>query len=362
MSHQLRLNHGLNLLLEFASFPSILRYDLDESKKMAHQDDNPVMDPIYFQFLASAQSLLKPFKGQIDQFYYENELYLVKMLLTYFTVEPEDHLNQYLMRILQEDEETLKTVIVYSCLVREHYVGFQQGLWDQAKATLASEGQLMPWVQTLPYAAETKWHLLNLIQQPKISLSSYQQLMMQLQPHFEAIYEPYANRLLPETQAFIEKLQSLGPNPISTLTVGIVKDDLIPAGPLNVSVSFIQAYHIQIFTSQQTPIFIWGYKTEAYIAHQKKLQSDASTERILVLKNLGDKTRFHVAQLVSKGTSSTKVIAEALGVTPATVSYHLNQLVTSRIIVLEIVDGKYDYVLNREYVLQILGAVVEEFS
>ncbi len=362
MSHQLRLNHGLNLIIEFAAFPSILRYDLDESKKMAHQDENPVMDPIYLQFLTSAQSQLKPFKGQIDQFYYENELYLLKMLLPYFTVEPEDTLNLFLQRVLNEDEGTLKTALVYSCLVREHYAGFQQELWDQTKEMLSSEDQLMPWVQNLPYAAETKWHLLNLIQQPKSSLSRYQQLMMQLQPIFEALYEPYANRLLPETQAFIEKLQSLGENPISTLTAGLVKDDLIQEGPLHVSLSFIQAYHIQIFTSQQIPIFIWGYKTEAYIAHQKKLLSDASTEKILVLKNLGDKTRFHVAQLVSKGTSSTKVIAETLGVTPATVSYHLNQLVASRIIVLEIVDGKYDYVLNRDYVLQILGAIAEEFS
>ena len=55
-------------------------------------------------------------------------------------------------------------------------------------------------------------------------------------------------------------------------------------------------------------------------------------QRVKVFKALGDKTRYDTIRLIASGVSSIKDIANKLDVSSATISYHINEFLTSSII------------------------------
>jgi predicted transcriptional regulator len=81
-----------------------------------------------------------------------------------------------------------------------------------------------------------------------------------------------------------------------------------------------------------------------------KAEEGHLAELITTFKNLGDTTRYKVLKNISNGITSTKDIANSLGVSSATVSYHINQLNTSKILKLERVNGKYINSVNIEWI------------
>jgi DNA-binding transcriptional ArsR family regulator len=99
-------------------------------------------------------------------------------------------------------------------------------------------------------------------------------------------------------------------------------------------------------------------KVEDAIRQLKEINENKINERVQIFKNLGDKTRYEVLKLISSGETSTKSIAEALGVSSATISYHINNFLTSKVVKMDKIDNKYVYVVDYE----LLNRIIEEFK
>lgn len=69
---------------------------------------------------------------------------------------------------------------------------------------------------------------------------------------------------------------------------------------------------------------------------------------ISVFKNLSDKTRFHILNLLKDRELYGQEIAEKVGITLATVSYHMNYLLASNLVRLEKVGQKGYYSLKKD--------------
>ena len=64
---------------------------------------------------------------------------------------------------------------------------------------------------------------------------------------------------------------------------------------------------------------------------------------------------------LAKGVTSTKIIAKNLHVSPATISYHLNNLVTAKIAYLDQVEGRYIYKVNEEFLMTAIEELKKDF-
>ena len=96
---------------------------------------------------------------------------------------------------------------------------------------------------------------------------------------------------------------------------------------------------------------------EEAFKRMKEINENKTLERVQIFKNLGDKTRYEVLKLIAAGETSTKVIAKTLGVSSATISYHINNLLTSKVIKMDKSNDKFGYVVDYE----LLEDTMEEF-
>ena len=94
----------------------------------------------------------------------------------------------------------------------------------------------------------------------------------------------------------------------------------------------------------------------------KEINDNKINERVQVFKNLGDRTRYEVLKLIASGETSTKEIANRLGVTSATVSYHINNFLTSKVIKLDKSNTRFGYVVDYDLLNEIIEGLKEDLQ
>ncbi len=76
-------------------------------------------------------------------------------------------------------------------------------------------------------------------------------------------------------------------------------------------------------------------------------------------KIISDKTKFDIIKLLSKERLYNAQIAERLSLSTATISYHMNQLLSINIVYVEKENNKIFYILDKKNIKSILGQFVE---
>ena len=82
------------------------------------------------------------------------------------------------------------------------------------------------------------------------------------------------------------------------------------------------------------------------------------------LKALSDPSRFAILKMVKEGKLSNKEMAEQLHITPAGISYQLNQLLTVGLVrycTKETGRGKR-YVINEQYLKEVFDSILDELA
>lgn len=357
--HQYMENHALNILWEFAYMPNLLFFDLEGFMKDADDEAIRLISSEHLEVLIALHEDLKAYGSEIRDFYIESELSFFSLLSDALPLDTtvDFTLADYLKRSLLAPRETLLPKLLYSCLTKGHFIRNDATLMAQALAMATDFSQLMHWLNSSEYSKETRWRILQFAQDLEGELRRFLALVNQLEPIFERHYAPYRETLEGDLRDLLKRLEANGPTPFATLTDGVLSDNLLPDGPVVLLLSYFHPFQISLHISTPVPILTWGNAIEHFLAYQQKLKENALNDHVRLFKNLGDKTRFQVAHLVSQGTTATKAIADALGVTPATVSYHLNHLVNAKILKLETIDGKIQYRLNGASLLDTFEAV-----
>ena len=86
--------------------------------------------------------------------------------------------------------------------------------------------------------------------------------------------------------------------------------------------------------------------------------SDQSASLVRRLKSIGDKSRLEILRAVKDGQCNGQDISEKLSLAPATISHHMNSLVTAGFISMDKQGTRVSYSVNQKYVdafLQNLG-------
>jgi DNA-binding transcriptional ArsR family regulator len=191
-------------------------------------------------------------------------------------------------------------------------------------------------------------------------MKKYVDLMFKLVPIFEELYFSYENEVKTYGQNLADSLNKKGAEGLDDISYSILNIDILGGAEINIIISVMFSYAISIVTIAGGTYVAWGLKMEEAFRAMKEINENKTNERVQIFKNLGDKTRYEVLKLIASGETSTKEIAKTLGVSSATISYHINNFLTSKVIKLDRTNNKYRYAVDYELLEKTIKAFKED--
>ncbi|HLS54399.1 MAG TPA: winged helix-turn-helix domain-containing protein, partial [Tissierellaceae bacterium] len=232
----------------------------------------------------------------------------------------------------------------------------------QAEKIANSKDKLISFIKDLPIESNIKWDLFVVLEEAREHMKKYVSLMKKILPIFNEIYRAYKEKVNEYGIYLTGFLNKYGAKGLNDISYSLIDPKLMDSEENNILISITGAYSIRIMGSTEKNYIAWGLKIEEAFKQMKEINENKTNERVQIFKNLGDKTRYEVVKLIAAGESSTKVIAEALNVSSATISYHLNNLVTSKIIKLDKYNGKYGYIIDYKLLEDVIWGFKEDLN
>lgn len=334
-------------IYDFLRFPQFIFYDQineDSGDKNNYAD---LVDEDYSNFCGIVQAKLAQYKKEIEQFYM-NKFYFPMCFFRFVPFLDYNSEEDYLNKLLQLDDYEITKCIAYDLIKVQSNKPYSDENVDLAEEMSKDKSRLIQLIKDSPIDSGEKWYLYCIMEEPKKSLDQFVGLMLKLLPMFKEIYSDYADRVKVYGEYLINKFSEKGKNALKEMTCNLLDTNKINASHIKIIISAFFAHDLELAMNNNAPYIRWGLKMEQTFEKIKEINEDKLNQRVLVFKNLGDKTRYEVLKLISQGQISQKEIADILGVSGATISYHINNLVTSKIIKLDVDNNKYGYLVNYE--------------
>lgn len=347
-------------IYDFLHFPT-LAFSMESMNKIDNNLDDSIIDD-YLQFAQRVEKKLKPYKDDIERFYTKkhlNNYYFIELISMFYSIFNYEDENEYLDMLLTLSEKEINKSIVYSLIKidEEDTDGYSDKIIDRAEKTCENKEEVINIIKDLPIESASKWSLFLMVEEPVQYMKDYVNLMKRILPIFQEVYTSYEVEVKEYGEELVEFLNKEGAKGLEEITFSIMKSNILDSEKNNVLISMTSSYVVSLTISGKDKLVAWGLKVEEFFKAMRDLYEDKINERVQMFKNLGDKTRYEVLRLVSLGETSNKKIANEIGVSGATISYHISNLVTAKIIKLDKSDNKYGYLVNYEY----LDEMIREF-
>lgn len=290
---------------------------------------------------------LKPFLKEIEKFYFETNS-LASLFQTVYPVEGFEDIHAYLTFIKGLTEEQMLLAIISVLLKGDDDKPFEDANFEAASPYLSDELLRLKMLESLDIEGDEKWKLSSILRDPKVAVDNWCKLMTTLESIYLNYYATFENQIEAVGQSLMDRLNSTSGEILGEITGGRVTNQLLPSG--FVIIGFVKMFNIEIRVSNRRPIIYWGMEVETVFNNLKNAADNALINRVQTFKNLGDKTRYEVLRCIASDMQSTKEIAAKLGVSSATISYHLSNLTTSKLLKLVREDGKYISHVNAEWI------------
>lgn len=336
-------------IYDLLQMPRIL-YFLEEEGTYGEEEQLNLLEELddhkHVDLMTRIQSKLKPFKKEISEFYaneYFSDYDVFALLTNLYSFFGYETIDDYLNYVISIEEETLKLDLIYALLSTDaENQENKESLENKAKELVDKHGELMQFVKDLPTESSYKWNLLMMLENPNKMVRQFTILIKQIEPIYEEFYQENKDKLVESKERLEDILKENSKENFKELTQFMINDNVLK-DENKLLLSFVFAYSFIDKNARFGRFLIWGVSMEDGFKFVSKQYGDKIEKTTKVFKILGDKTRYEVLKLIAKGTTSTKVIAKQLGVTSATISYHINSFVTNGVIRLSNSDKhKYD--------------------
>ena len=268
---------------------------------------------------------LETYMDKILYFYKDDVLRMffinVKTLLRYRSFE------EYVEFLQSMDEVLIKKQLMTSIVKQDEEELIVE---DKVEELVGNQFAFLDFLKYLPIDDTLRWNYFTIMSQPKKFVEDFISLHQTIKPIFDKVYAEYL-LILEKSYATFEATIREHPTILAEAFTGTKEIEEIDWTSDGISV--IPTLLLSDFFFQDSEILLLGAKSLEVIQHFIQTRLDKQQERINVFKNLGDKTRYQIFCEIAKGTKSVKKIAEQLGITSATVSYHINELVLSNLVV-----------------------------
>ena len=295
---------------------------------------------------------LESYKDNILYFYKDDALRMffvnVKNVLRYHSFE------EYAKVLHSMDEGQIKQQLMTTIVKQDEE---EASVEDKVTELLGNQFAFLDFLKNLPIDDTVRWNYFTIMSQPKKFVEDFISLHQTLKPIFEKVYAEYLPILEKSYQEFETTIQE-HPTILAEAFSGTKVIEEIDWASDEISV--IPTLLLSDFYFQDSEILILGAKSLEVIQRVIQTRLDKQQERINVFKNLGDKTRYQIFCEIAKGTKSVKKIAEQLGITSATVSYHINELVLSNLVVQGWNKKDCTQAINTELITEVMNGLMED--
>ena len=345
----------INDLLLFPEVVMLKDFKEDDLSNYA----NMVSQEIIERFL-HMKSLLDPFTQRIKKFYFieSSMAHFFRCPYPFFGYH---HAKDYFERLKQLDERQVREAILAYLHKKESFLPFSDDCIEAIQPYLSDANLLAEFIDSVVSEDEEKWKMMMLLRRPLESLREWIELLEELEPMFESLYAPYEESIATYGENLVKRLNENTQQALAEITNNMVEYGILPEG--DVLISCINITSIIIYANDRRVFSCWGLEAEATLAKVKELQRETQLERIVTFKNLGDKTRYEVLMCIANGMQSLKDIATKLQVSSATISYHINNLTTGKLIrIVHEGDKQYLYKVNEEWIAECYEGLIKDMK
>ena len=215
---------------------------------------------------------------------------------------------------------------------------------------------LMRFLAAYPCSQQTKWICTQLWRQPRRYLEQYQELLALCAPVIRAHCAPLREDYCATAEQVRQDLSSDAPEYLRQLGMSRISAEQLALCP---SAAFFNGIGmVWDHTLPDSPVyFIPGIRHHrlAQLVGRYSDNTEYLSER---LKAIADKRRLDILKLLKSESLCGQDLAERMGLSPATISHHMNSLVTAGFINMDKQGTRASYSINRSYMdsfLQNLG-------
>ena len=327
----------------------ILKKDRDEERPSSPLEEQL---EVIVEEMRQMSVPLEPYKDNILYFYKDDALRMffvnVKNVLRYYSFE------EYAKVLHSMDEEKIKKQLMTAIVKQDEE---EASVEDKVTELLGNQFAFLDFLKNLPIDDTVRWNYFTIMSQPKRFIEDFISLHQTLKPIFEKVYAEYLPILEKSYQEFETTIQE-HPTILAEAFSGTKVIEEIDWASDEIAV--IPILLLSDFFFQDSELLILGAKSLEVIQHVIQTRLDKQQERINVFKNLGDKTRYQIFCEIAKGTKSVKGIAEQLGITSATVSYHINELVLSNLVVHGWNKKDCTQAIHTELITEVMNGLMED--
>lgn len=201
--------------------------------------------------------------------------------------------------------------------------------------------RIMDFLRNIKLSSSIKWEALEFFRDVRSSMKGFIELVKR--------YIPIYKKILSRNKKLIETFENYVESGINSegevFFTKLVKDSIrLDAEEIIIGTLFFRSRTlICTIVGEKLYIFI-GMDYEETV----RLSLGAGDASISVFKNVSDKTRFQILNLLKDKDLYGQEIADKVGITLATVSYHMNYLLASNLVTLEKVGQKGYYSLRKD--------------
>jgi len=259
-------------------------------------------------------------------------------------------LDEYFQNIKNQNPEVMRQKIIH-CLELDNT---EQNLYGNDVHTLHL---IMKLLKEQPLDNEIKWNLLCLIEDPITYVEKFTELINRYLPLYEEIKKKYNNKFEDFILWLEEQIKTHGTDYINH-HFEIVNFNQFEKVYFSYSIFDLGSTYLG--TDENQCYLYLGMLFKQYV--QQKLDKQDVEKHLMVYKNFSDKTRFDIIRMLIEKDCFGQEIAEKLGITTATVSYHMDYLLGASLVQVTRKSRKIFYSINKDVVRQSILFLEQELK
>lgn len=231
----------------------------------------------------------------------------------------------------------------------------QKKSYEELLPIARDDGKILDFIRETDLPAAIKWEAMEFLRDVQHVMTGFIGLVKK--------YIPVYKKLLSQHRKLIETFEQEIENGICAEGKAwfskIVRDSInLDAEDIIVGILFFRSRSLACISAGKKLYVFVGLDYEETV-RQFLGEGDPA---LIIFKNLSDKTRLHILNLLKEKDLYGQEIAEKVGITLATVSYHMNFLLTSNLVRLEKVGQKGYYSLQKNALRKCVDYLNQNFN
>ncbi len=290
----------------------------------------------YEQFIKDAQEDLKAFEDPLLGFYADEAISnydFPVLLMRAYSIRGFGDTDSYLTHIMKDDEARIKENLIAAILTIEASENKIDNNTARitAKTMLEDREALTRLIRSTPTTENYRWILMLLIDSPKEYLDVFRKLQQDIEPVFNKYLKQYQEKLEQFEDTVVRPLTDNPKESFTTLTRDIIPLDILEEENLLIT-SFVNQTRFSVLNFDDDRYILYGLEMMYGFKRLADFELNNRESRAKVFKALSDSTRNEVLRHLARGITSTKDIANSIGISSATVTYHINAFLQTKII------------------------------